>query len=175
MVVLRATQKVLRSLPATGATEETSTAALGDWYVNRLVIDRQPLLLLVSSRSLLAMLEPARDLRKLPLRLPDLVEERLRRLPVNRHVISCEVAATREVAVGKTTDRSVVGQMVDFAKALKFYLPEGGWGATDLRDAEARFAETPCRSGGARGDVIWPERKAIELLETTWPSSPARH
>jgi hypothetical protein len=175
VVVLRATQKVLRSLPVSGAAEEASTSALGDWYVNRIVIDRQPLLLLLSSKSLLAILEPARDLKKLPLRLSALVDERLSRLPLSKHIISCEVAATREVAVGKTTDRSVVGQMVDFAKALPFYLPEGGWGASDLREAEARFAETPCRCGGADKDVIWPERKAIELLKTTWPSSSRKH
>jgi hypothetical protein len=44
VVVLRATQKVLRSLPpATTVAVETDTA-LGDWYVNRIVVDRQPLL-----------------------------------------------------------------------------------------------------------------------------------
>jgi hypothetical protein len=175
VVFLRATQKVLRLLPTSGSAEQESTSALGDWYVNRIVIDRQPLLLLLSSKSLLAILEPARDLKKLPLRLPTLVEERLARLPISRHIISCEVAAIREVVVGKTIDRSVVGQMVDFAKALTFYLPESGWGTSDLREAEARFAETPCRCSGADKDVIWPERKAIELLETTWPSNSRKH
>ena len=175
MVTLRATQKVLRLLPATTSSGAVPGSALGDWYVNRVVIDRQPLLLLLSSTSLLAILEPARDLKKLPSRLPDLVESRLKRLPVPSHVISCEVAATRDVAVGKTTDRSVVGQMVEFAKALTFYLPETGWGTADLREAEERFAETPCRCTRAEKDVIWPERAAIRLLEQTWPSNSLQH
>ena len=175
VVVLRATQKVLRSLPVSGAANDASTSALGDWYVNRIVIDRQPLLLLLSSKSLLAILEPARNLKELPVRLSALVEGRLRQLPVSSHIISCEITATRDVSVGTTIDRSVVGQMVDFAKALTFYLPENWWGAPDLREAEARFAETPCRCSGADKDVIWPERKAIQLLETTWPSSPRKH
>lgn len=118
MVVLRPTQKVLRSLPPTNASGVASDTALGDWYINRVVIDRQPLLLMVSSRSLLAMVTPARELKKLPLRFPSLVEERLKRLPINMHVRQCEVEATRSFAVAKTTDRSVLGQLVDFAKAL---------------------------------------------------------
>jgi hypothetical protein len=69
----------------------------------------------------------------------------------------------------------VVGQMVDFAKALTFYLPETGWGASDLREAEERFAETPCRCSGADKDVIWPARTAIRLLEQTWPSNSIQH
>jgi len=32
-------------------TAGTSDTALGDWYVNRLIVDRQPLLLLVSAAS----------------------------------------------------------------------------------------------------------------------------
>ena len=80
MVILRATLKVLHSLPKPTATSNTSDTALGDWYVNRVVVDRRPLLLLVSSKSLLPMLEPARDVRGLPGRLDLLVAGRLQRL-----------------------------------------------------------------------------------------------
>lgn len=175
MVILRATQKVLRSLPTGGAEVITSDTALGDWYVNRIVIDRQPLILLVSARSLLAILEPARELRKLPQRLPYLVEERLKRLPVDKHAILCEVEATRTVAIGKTIDRSVLGQIVSFGKDLSFIIPEGLWGLEDLRDAEDRLGETPCRCSSRDEDVVWPEQKAVQLLETAWPKSRTRH
>ena len=50
MVLLRATQKVLRSLPPSVNDAATSGNALGDWYVNRIVIDRRSLLLIISSR-----------------------------------------------------------------------------------------------------------------------------
>jgi hypothetical protein len=56
VVVLRATQKVLRSLPQSEGELGASSNALGDWYVNRLVIDRQPLLLLSGSVRLLTVL-----------------------------------------------------------------------------------------------------------------------
>ena len=84
MVVLRATRKVLRTLPSITANDTASDTALGDWYVNRVVVDRQPLLLLVSSLSLLAIIAPARKVRDLPKRLPRVVVDRLLRLGIVR-------------------------------------------------------------------------------------------
>lgn len=104
MVTLRATQKVLKRLPPVSADDALSDTALGDWYVNRLVVDRQPLLLLVSSRSLLAIIEQARNLRQLPERLPGLVEQRLKRLEVEGGLIEGEVMAMHPVRVGPTRD-----------------------------------------------------------------------
>ena len=78
MVILRPTRKLNSLLPATEVIPTSSDTALGDWYVNRVVVDRQPLLLLVSSTSLLPMLIPAQNVRGLPARLAALVEARLR-------------------------------------------------------------------------------------------------
>ena len=110
VVVLRATQKVLRSLPQSEGELGASHNALGDWYVNRLVIDRRPLLLIVSSKSLLAIVAPARDVKTLPSRLARIVGERLKRLPVSEAVVASEVEATGHVGVGKTID-SVFGKV----------------------------------------------------------------
>jgi hypothetical protein len=123
----------------------------------------------------LAIVEPARELKRLPLRLADLVAARLARLPVDRRIIACEVDATRAVTVGRTANRSVLGQLVDFAKALPYYIPESSWGERDLRVAEDKLAETPCHAGGRFEDVIWPDSKARQLLESTWPVSQLRH
>jgi hypothetical protein len=150
-------------------------AVLGDWYVNRIVVDRRPLLLLVSSASLLAIVTPARELKSLPNRLAQIVGDRLRRLELGEDIVASEVEATAHVRVGKTVDRSVTGQLVDFAKALPFYLPVDGWDEVTLRNAEERLAETPCRSGRSFAEVIWPHRTAVELLKATWPSSRTRH
>ncbi len=88
MIVLRATQKVLRLLPQSGHSGGASDTALGDWYVNRIVIARQPLVLLVSEKSLLSILTPARDVKGLPERLPEAVAARLRRLGLDEAVIA---------------------------------------------------------------------------------------
>ena len=117
MVILRPTRKLNSLLPATEVIPTSSDTALGDWYVNRVVVDRQPLLLLVSSTSLLPMLIPAQNVRGLPARLAALVEARLRRCGLDDRTIAAETLAMASVAVGPTVDRSVLGIMVDFAKA----------------------------------------------------------
>jgi hypothetical protein len=175
VVVLRATQKLLRSLPQFAGELGVSDNALGDWYANRIVIDRRALLLLVSSKSLLAILTPEREVKTVPDRLAQIVGDRLRRLHVSETIVASEVEATVRVRVGKTVDRSVMGQLVDFAKALPYYLPTDGWDGADLRAAEEKLAETPCHSSRPIAEVLWPRQAAIELLKTTWPRNTTRH
>ena len=170
MVVLRATQKVLRALPQSTRTVGASDTALCDWYVNRLVVDRQPLLILVSSCSLLSLLNPARDVRALPDRLSALVAARLYRLGIAQPLIDAEVAAMDTVAVAKTLDRSVVGTMVDFALMIPSYLRIDGWDETTLPLVEARLAATPCRASGRAEAVTFPEQAVPRLLAQRWPA-----
>jgi hypothetical protein len=80
MVILRRTQKLRKLLPVSAAVTPESETALGDWYVNRVMVNRRPLLLVVSSRGLFPLLVPARDVGSLPERLPHLVASALRRL-----------------------------------------------------------------------------------------------
>lgn len=175
MVVLRATQKVLRLLPQSGHSPGASDTALGDWYVNRIVIARQPLLLLVSEKSLLSVLSPARDVKGLPKRLPEAVAARLRRLGIDEAVVAAEIGAMSAVVVGKTTDRSVTGQMVDFAKHLTYYLPDNGWNEWDLHAAENKLAEMPCRASGPFDKVIFPQDATLRLLADAWSAGGVRH
>jgi hypothetical protein len=150
------------------AVSACSDTALGDWYVNRIVVDRQPLLLLVSSASLLPLLVPARDVRALPDRLSALVESRLRRCGIEPQVIGRELQAMHAVAVAPTVDRSVLGIMVDFAKAIPYYLEPGRWAGQALTVVEERLAETPCHAGLSDDRVIFPNCKAPELLHEKW-------
>ena len=141
---------------------------MGDWYVNRIVVDRHPLLLLVSSVSLLPMLLPARDVRGLPDRLVGLVETRLRRCGIDHRAIEAEAWAMTPVVIGSTVDRSVLGIMVDFAKSIPFHLEPGHWNDGTLRIVEERLAETPCHAGRPLDGVIFPENKAPEVLTAKW-------
>ena len=156
---------LLPESPDAGASSET---ALGDWYVNRLVVDRKPLLILLSSRSLLPILMPDRDVRALPGRLPGLVAARLKRLRVASRLIDAETAAMAPVNIARTTDRSVLGIMVDFAKSIPYSLKRGGWDETTLPFVESRLAETPCYTSRGFEEVIFPERRAPELLAARW-------
>jgi hypothetical protein len=168
MVILRPTKKFGSLLPTAETVPVCTDTALGDWYVNRIVVDRKPLLLLVSSTSLLPMLLPARDVRGLPERLGALVAARLRRYRIDAGAIAAEQQAMRPVVIGPTVDRSVLGIMVDFAKAVPYHLEPGKWKEDALEFVEARLAETPCHAGKSGDRVIFPEQKARDLLRAKW-------
>jgi len=145
-----------------------SDTALGDWYVNRLVVDRRPLLLLVSSASLLAVLLPARNVRELPARIADAVGQRLGRLGVPRRLIEAELQAMAPVRLAKTEDRSVLGVMVDFGKMLPHALPLDFSDHAGLMGAEEYLWDNPCFAGKAAGNVVWPRRRVPDLLGERW-------
>ena len=168
MVVLRRTRKLEGALPINEGAHAPSLTALGDWYVNRLSVDHKPLLLLVSARSLLPILIPARAVAQLPNRLAEIVAARLKRLSVPSHLIDAEVGAMAPVTVGPTVDRSVLGIMVAFAKVVPLCLDPGGWNESTLPFVEARLAETPCYAGKRFEDVVFPDRKAPALLAAQW-------
>jgi hypothetical protein len=171
MVILRPTRKLYGSLAMSPNIQTVSDTALGDWYVNRIVVGRRPLLLLLSSASLLPAVVPARDVQKLPARLASIIERRLRRLGVDQRVIDVEVAAMGSVVIEPTTDRSVLGIMVDLAKGIPYYLKPGRWTETTLDIVEQRLAETPCRAGQRSDRVIFPAQRASELLRSRWLAS----
>lgn len=167
MVQLRATQKVLRYLPSPLQENGASDTALGDWYANRVVVDRIPILVLVSSASLLAIVTRAQDLRTLPDRLPDLVATRLRRLGVPKAWVDAETRAMSPVIVSKTQDRSVLGILVDFGKLMSYILPDV-WNEGDFIDIEAHFAETPCFVTRGFRETVFPKDAVPRLLEARW-------
>lgn len=169
MVILRATQKVLRHLPKSSEPSESSDTALGDWYVNRTVIDRVPLLILVSERSLLPMVIRARDVRSLPERLPELVADRLRRVEgVTERQADAEVGAMPPVVVTKTANRSVVGVLVECAYHAASYVGPLRLDVTELHVIESRLEEVPWFAGQRREDVVFASDKTRELLREWW-------
>jgi hypothetical protein len=72
------------------------------------------------------------------------------------------------VAIQRTEDRSVLGISVDFAKCLPSYLHPGQWSEPSLTVAEDLLAQTPCHAGSLSAGVVFPERKAPELLYAKW-------
>jgi hypothetical protein len=168
MVILRPTRKLLPLLPESAEPGAASDTALGDWYVKRFVVDRRPLLLLVSARSLLPIVTPAREVRCLPRRLPSLVASRLRQLEIRAPLIDAECAAMEPVTIGRTIDRSVTGIMVDFAKCAPSFLEPHGWDDSSLDAVEDLLAETPCYASRPFEEVIFPDKRTPELLTEKW-------
>ena len=104
----------------------------------------------------------------MPERLAGVVEARLRHCGVDPRAIEAEMRAMAPVEIGPTVDRSVLGIMVDFAKSVPYHLEPGHWNEGTLRFVEERLAETPCHAGRPLDGVIFPERKAPEVLSTKW-------
>jgi hypothetical protein len=100
--------------------------------------------------------------------LASIVESRLRRCGIDARAIDAEMRAMKPVTIAATVDRSVLGIMVDFAKGIPCYLEPGQWDEATLRTVEERLAETPCHAGHGSDRVIFPEKRAPELLRDKW-------
>jgi len=177
MLILRPTRKLTQLAPEPLSPGEVSDTALGDWYANRLVVDRKPLVLLVSSTSLLAILAPSKPLRDLPWRMPDLVAARLRRLGIAPILIQAEVDAMHPVRIAKPEDRSILGFLVEFGKSVPYYIDIGtAHHVESLAFAEDQLARSPWHAGKS-SRTVWPIDRARELLADRWgraiPSRPA--
>jgi hypothetical protein len=98
--------------------------------------------------------------------LPYLVSERLRRLGVAENLVQAEAAALVPVLVARTVDRSVLGILVDFAKSIPRYA--AGRDELDLTYIESHLSDTPCYAGRRYDEVIFPKKKALELLRAKW-------
>ena len=96
------------------------------------------------------------------------MEARLRRGGIDESVIAAEVGDLSTADIGPTSDRSVLGIMVDFAKAVPFHLEPGRWDEGTLRVVEECLAETPCYAARPDSQVVFPEKKAPEALMAKW-------
>lgn len=110
MVVLHCTRKLLARFPPTlvpstapgrAAADPTtsSTTRLGDWYANRLVVARRPLVLCAAERSLFAVVVPLAEARTLVPRWRQAVERRLLALGIDPAQVADELATMAEVRV----------------------------------------------------------------------------
>ena len=151
MVVLRCTQKLSRRLKVAPALESVqSSTRLGDWFANLFYLGRQPLIIFVSSKTLLPVILPARNMRAVADQLRIGLGGHLQRLGVPRQAIERELFEMAQHAFAPTNSRSVLGTMNDFVGSLQFvakYYPERPWTAESLED---ELVETPCRPTGYR-------------------------
>lgn len=133
MVVLRCTQKLLQRLKQVGDLPPVeSTTRLGDWYGNILQIGRRQMLLFISERSRLPVIIPIGEAKKLAVVFPEAVCEMLTVVGVPSMDIAAERLRMRELAFGRTRNRSLLGTMNDYGFMAKF---------TDARRSETESPE----------------------------------
>jgi hypothetical protein len=113
---LRCTGRLLKRLkqrPAEFLSEPDNT--LGDWYANILNIGRNRLVMVTSERTLLTVVVPFRDSKRLRERIRESVHELLFALGVPPALAAEEVHGMDRMPFGKTASRSVLGSMNDMA------------------------------------------------------------
>lgn len=158
MLVLRCTQKLLTRVGPPLADPPQSTTALGDWYAQPLAVGHQRYVLLVSERSRLPILMPARNVKHLAARFPAALSHVLEGLGVPAAVISQERAEASEIVVAKTDSRSLLGTLNDFSHMLKWQLRDNP--EPDLTIEAVRLSDTPVGPLGPG----WPDEFTFRLL-----------
>lgn len=119
MVTLRCTQKLMRRLGVPAKVESyASTTVLGDWYANLIYARPHQLVLCMNERSLLLVLVAAQEGKTLPIRFREAVLALLHRIGVPSGSIEAEAHAMREIGLGPTANRRIVGCMREAAFAL---------------------------------------------------------
>jgi hypothetical protein len=114
----------LKAAPA--GIAPVTTSRLGDWCANLIHVGHQQLVLAVSEKTLLPVVVLAAPNTTLIPRLRVAVADVLRALGISRGDIDPEDAAMAESVYGTTTNRQVLGILVDFAQGIPYYLDAGG-------------------------------------------------
>jgi hypothetical protein len=120
MFTLRCTQKLLARLRAEPVEDPgQADTVLGDWYANMVRVGRQQVVLAVSDRTLLPVVIPAKEGRTLAQRLARALEPVLVSLDLPAEEVVAECRAMQDVAIGRTTNRRVLGSLNELAFQLE--------------------------------------------------------
>jgi hypothetical protein len=135
--VVHGTKKFRDRVPGVPAADERSTTVLGNWYAT-VLFWRPQVALFVNERTLLPVLVPFAPSASVLSRFPAALASALVAHQVPRPFIEAEMAAMDEARLVKTTNRSVVGVMNEFAYLGSVYQEP------DLLRLSLRLADTPC-------------------------------
>lgn len=125
------------------ASPPASTGRLGDWYGHYVIVHRQHVVLAVSEQTLLPVVLAAAPISTVVPRFVESVGDVLRALGIPDDEIENELMEMRDVTVGKTVSRSVLGSINDFVRLLKAYLED----RTPM-EAALKLAGAPCKPIG---------------------------
>ena len=155
MPLIRCTQRLLKELgtPKAELVEEAQNPGLlGAWYATLFRVDRRKCILFTNAKTLYAFVVPA--VRKDMLRgLEELfcthLEENLRTEGFPNETIRLVLDTHRELQIGKTKSRSVLGSMNDYAYQFEYYVAwEGGLMYIDAIEVNKKLNIAPMSAIG---------------------------
>jgi hypothetical protein len=156
--VVHGTKKFLDRVKSTPTThDQPPTTALGNWDATVLFWKPQ-IALFVNERTLLPVLVPLAPAATVIDRFPGAAAAVFRAHNLDRLFVDREVAAMAEHGLAKTTNRSVVGIMNEFAHLGGIYRSRG---THDLLTISLRLAQTPC--GPLYGGQVSPDREVAAV------------
>src|SRR5205823_8043231 len=166
VLIIRATQKLRDRVNGPPVQErDASTTSLGDWFATALFW-RPHVALLVNQRTLLPVfleLAPAATVLD---RVPEAIESVLEGHGIDRGFVAVERDAMRDVRIGPTNDRSVVGVMNEFAFHGKFHWQDG---RHDFRALSLVMARLPL--GPLRDRAGSPDRELASVVGRAAPAA----
>lgn len=160
MVIIHCTTKLLKRIgPAQPVSDSSSTTALGSWYATALFW-RPQIALFVNETTLLPLLLPLAPAATLVHRFVDNLASELEKLSVPRSFIAHEMEQMVNHKLAKTTSRSVVGTMNEFAFLAEAHRDAGN--EPDLLRLSVKLAGTPC--GPLRSKNGFPNQELQALV-----------
>lgn len=142
MLTIRCTRKLLKRLGAEASVDPPSpTNRLGDWYANLVFVRRAPLIICVSERSLLPVIE-AKGVSSFGARFREAARLVLQGIGAEPDMVSREMREMGSFAIGVTANRRVLGSLNDLASLACFEIEDNS--SIDLVTLAVKLAETPC-------------------------------
>jgi hypothetical protein len=150
MIIFHVTEKVRRRLkkPLDQYSQDHSSL-LGNWYVNLLIVRRKHILLIVSEKTLLPVIIPAKFLSEFPNRFPDALSDVLIEIGIGHEKIQKELSTLTDWRLCKTIDRRILGSMNDFSILLQGYYDD----VTPLSKLALRIGINPCGPIGMKSPI----------------------
>ena len=161
MITIRPTQSLAKRMKVKLAPNETrSTARLGDWYAVDFVLNRRQLIMAVSSQSRLGVILDAAPYSTFPSRLPSAVVEVSQSIGVPSSKIEAEVAQMNEFTLAKTSDRSIIGTLVDYRKHLEYMAQADRLHLNNTLSMSLWISQTP----SLVMDAVFPVEAVLDLF-----------
>jgi hypothetical protein len=159
MFTLKCTKKLLDRIKPQVESPRAGTTLLGDWYATVLFWKPQ-VALIVNERTLLPVLVPLAPASTLVQRFPLALKDVLGTLGLPAAFVEAEIRDMREVTYAKTSNRSVLGVMNEFAFLAAGYRAQSD--AVDALSLSLTLAGTPC--GPLYKTTVFPDRAVRELV-----------
>jgi len=158
MFTLHCTKKLLDRIRPRLDAPVAATTQLGAWYATALFWKPQ-MALLVNERTLLPVMLPLAPATTVAQRFPAALTKVLQAMNLPAEFIETEISDMRDLVYAKTSNRSVVGIMNEFAVLAAGYRDRNS--LIDHLALSLKLAHTPC--GPLYKGAVFPDKAVWEL------------